>query len=102
MLVALFIRRHSMESFRNLKIWEKAHELTLMVYRLAAALPEHERFGLAAQLRTAAASIGANIAEGYGRRNSRGGNGELIRFCHMAMGSATELEYRLLLTKTSV
>ena len=88
-----------MESFRNLKVWQRAHELTLAVYRLAAALPDYERFGLAAQLRDAASSIGANIAEGCGRRNSRAGNGELIRFSHMAMGSATELEYRLLLAR---
>jgi four helix bundle protein len=86
-----------MESFRKLEVWQRAHQLTLAVYRLAARLPDSERFGLAAQLRSAAASIPANIAEGCGRRNSWSGNGELIRFLHMAMGSATELEYRLLL-----
>jgi four helix bundle protein len=86
-----------MESFRKLKVWQRAHQLTLAVYRLAATLPDYERFGLAAQLRSAAASIAANIAEGCGRRNSWSGSGELIRFLHMAMGSATELEYRLLL-----
>ncbi len=62
-----------MEGFRKLKICQRAHELTLIVYGLAAALPDYERFGLAAQLRTAAASIGANIAEGCGRRNSTAG-----------------------------
>jgi four helix bundle protein len=86
-----------MESFRKLKVWQRSHQLALAVYRLAATLPDYERFGLAAQLRSAAASIPANIAEGCGRRNSWSGNGELVRFLHVAMGSATELEYRLLL-----
>ncbi|MDQ3995979.1 MAG: four helix bundle protein [Gemmatimonadota bacterium] len=86
-----------MESFRRLKVWQRAHKLTIHVYRLAATLPVSERFGLAAQLRRAAASVAANIAEGCGRRNSFGGNGELIRFLHIAMGSAMELEYHLLL-----
>ena len=86
-----------MESFRRLKVWQRAHRLTLDVYRLAATLPDYERFGLAAQLRHASASIGANIAEGCGRRNSWAGNGELIRALHVAMGEATELEYHLLL-----
>jgi four helix bundle protein len=87
----------NMESFRRLKVWQRAHRLTLDVYRLAATLPDYERFGLATQLRHASASIGANIAEGCGRRNCCAGNGELIRALHVAMGSATELEYHLLL-----
>jgi four helix bundle protein len=86
-----------MENFRRLTVWQRAHKLTLDVYRLAATLPASERFGLAAQLRRAAASVAANIAEGCGRRNSSGGNGELIRFLHIAMGSAMELEYHMLL-----
>ncbi|MFN2567561.1 MAG: four helix bundle protein, partial [Gemmatimonadaceae bacterium] len=86
-----------MESFRKLNVWQHAHRLTLDVYRLAATLPDYERFGLATQIRRAAASIPANIAEGCGRRNSQGGNGELIRSLHLAMGSSTELEYHLLL-----
>ena len=86
-----------MESFRHLKVWQRAHALTLKVYQLAAALPDCERFGISAQLRSASGSIGANIAEGCGRRNSRAGNGDLIRCLHIAMGSSTELEYWLLL-----
>jgi four helix bundle protein len=88
-----------MENFRRLKVWQRAHKLTIDVYRLAATLPASERFGLAAQLRRAAASVAANIAEGCGRRNSSGGNRELIRFLHVAMGSAMELEYHLLLAQ---
>jgi four helix bundle protein len=88
-----------MESFRKLKVWQRAHQLTLEVYRLAATLPDYEKFGLAAQLRSTAVSIGANIAEGCGRRNSCSGNGELSRFGHMGMGSATELEYHLLVAR---
>jgi four helix bundle protein len=87
------------EAFRNLKVWQRAHQLALAVYHLTAKLPHEERFALAAQMRSAAASIGANLAEGCGRRNSRNGNGELIRFGHMSMGSATELEYYLLLAR---
>jgi four helix bundle protein len=87
------------ESFRNLKVWQRAPALTVRVYRLAATLPDFERFGLAAQMRSAAASIGGNIAEGCGRRNSRVGNGDLIRSLYIAMGEATELEYWLLLTR---
>jgi four helix bundle protein len=86
-----------MEDFRKLRVWQRGHKLALAVYRLAATLPDSERFGLASQLRGAAASVGANIAEGCGRRNSGSGNGELIRFLHMSMGSAMEVEYHLLL-----
>ena len=74
-----------MESFRRLKVWQRSHQLALTVYRLAARLPVSEQFGLASQMRRAAASIGGNIAEGCGRRNSRNGNAELIRFAHMSM-----------------
>ncbi len=65
----------------------------LAVYRLTATFPKHELYGLTSQMRRAAASIPANIAEGCGRS----GNGDLHRFLCMAMGSASELEYFLLL-----
>jgi four helix bundle protein len=88
-----------MENFRKLEVWQRAHRVALDVYRLAASLPDYERYGLASQLRRAAASIAANIAEGCGRRNSCVGNGDLIRALHAAMGSAMELEYHLLLAR---
>lgn len=82
-----------MKDFRELKVWQKAHELTLAVYQITANFPREELYGLTAQLRRAGSSIAANLAEGCGRN----GDAELARFCSMAMGSASELEYHLLL-----
>lgn len=84
-----------MKDFRDLKVWEKAHELTLACYALTTAFPKQEMFGLVSQIRRSASSIPANIAEGCGRR----GNAELHRFLQMGMGSASELEYHLLLSR---
>lgn len=84
-----------MKDFRDLKVWEKAHELTLACYALTTAFTEQEMFGLVSQIRRSASSIPANIAEGCGRR----GNAELHRFLQMGMGSASELEYHLLLSR---
>lgn len=74
-------------------MWVKAHHLALAVYKSTSTLPRDEIYGLTSQIRSAAASIPANIAEGCGRSS----NGDLIRFLHIAMGSASELEYHLLL-----
>lgn len=82
-----------MKDFRDLKVWEKAHRLALSIYRVTSTLPAEERYGLTSQLRRAAASIPANIAEGCGR----GGDPEFARFLQISMGSASELEYHLLL-----
>ena len=84
-----------MKDFRSLEVWQKAHNVTLEAYRLTRAFPPDERFGLTSQIRRAAASVGANIAEGCGRR----GDAEFHRFLQMAMGSASELEYHLLLSR---
>jgi four helix bundle protein len=81
------------KDFRELKVWQKAHELTLAVYQLTATFPQEERYGLSSQLRRAGSSIAANLAEGCGRN----GDAELARFCSIALGSASELEYHLLL-----
>ena len=82
-----------MQDFKNLKVWEKAHALTLAVYKATGAFPKEELYGLTSQIRRACISIPANIAEGCGR----GGKAELAQFCQVAMGSASELEYHLLL-----
>lgn len=82
-----------MKDFRKLIVWEKAHALTLAVYRATNEFPKDEMFGLTSQIRRAAGSIPANIAEGCGRN----GDPELRRFMQIAMGSASELEYHLLL-----
>ncbi|HST79556.1 MAG TPA: four helix bundle protein [Verrucomicrobiae bacterium] len=84
-----------MKDFRELKVWGKAHNLILKCYRLTDRFPKHELFGLASQIRRCAASIPANIAEGCGRH----GNSELHRFLQISCGSASELEYHLLLAK---
>ena len=84
-----------MKDFRGLKVWEKAHALALTVYKASAAFPSRESFGMTAQIRRAAASIPANLAEGCGRQSDR----ELGRYVAIAMGSASELEYHLLLSR---
>jgi four helix bundle protein len=80
-----------MRDFRSLQVWEKAHDLTLAVYRMTTALPKDEIYGLTSQIRRASSSIPANIAEGCGRDS----DAELKRFVQIAMGSASELEYHL-------
>lgn len=82
-----------MRDFRELKVWEKSHKLTLDVYKATAGFPQEELYGLTTQIRRSCASIPANIAEGCGRD----GDAELARFCRIAAGSASELEYHLLL-----
>ena len=84
-----------MNDFKNLKVWTKAHQLTLQVYRATQAFPKEELFGLVSQIRRSSSSIGANIAEGVGRKS----DGEFARFLHIAPGSASELEYHLLLAR---
>jgi len=84
-----------MEDFKDLKVWAKAHELTLAIYQSTRQFPKEEMYGLTSQLQRAAASIGANIAEGCGRRSDP----EMKRFVQMARGSASELEYHLLLAR---
>lgn len=82
-----------MRDFRELKAWEKSHKLTLDVYKATAASPREELYGLMSQIRRSSSSIPANIAEGCGRD----GDAELARFFRIAAGSASELEYHLLL-----
>ncbi len=84
-----------MEDFKDFKVWVKAHELTIAIYEITRGFPRDEIYGLTSQMRRAAASIGANIAEGCGR----GSDAELRRFLNIARGSANELEYHLLLAK---
>ncbi len=82
-----------MKDFRRLEVWRKAHQLTLEVYRRTASFPKEELYGLTRQARSSASSVATNIAEGCGRT----GDAELARFLGIAMGSASELEYQLLL-----
>ena len=84
-----------MEDFKNLKVWVKAHQLTLAIYQSTCTFPREEIYGLTSQMRRASSSIGANIAEGCGRRSDP----EMKRFVQIARGSASELEYHLLLAR---
>jgi four helix bundle protein len=84
-----------MQSFRDLKVWHRAHETTLRVYRSTRPFPAEERYGITAQMRRAAGSIGANIAEGC----ARGSDADFARFLQNALGSASELEYQLVLAR---
>ena len=84
-----------MRDFRRLKVWEKAHRMTLAVYEATQTFPTEERYGLTSQARPSSASIAANIAEGCGRDGDR----ELARFLRIASGSASELEYHFLLAR---
>lgn len=84
-----------MQDFRNLKVWQKAHELTLSTYRGTAAFPREEIYGLTAQMRRAAVSVAANLAEGCCRQ----GDVEFGRFAQIALGSISELDYHALLAR---
>ena len=82
-----------MRDFRELKVWVKAHSLTMDVYKLTRTFPREELYGLTSQTRRAAASVGANIAEGCGKNSKP----DFARYLQTALASASELEYHLLL-----
>jgi four helix bundle protein len=84
-----------MRDFRKFEVWMKSHDLTLEVYALTNEFPHSEQYGLTSQLRRAAASVPANLAEGCGRES----DGDFRRFVEIAGGSACEVEYHLLLAK---
>jgi len=83
------------KNFRDLDVWEKAHFLTLEVYKVTTSFPREELFGLTSQMRRATASIPSNIAEGCGRSSDP----DFARFLQIAMGSSSEVEYQLLLAR---
>lgn len=84
-----------MRDFRKLQVWEKSHLLTLNIYRITADFPRDEVYGLVSQMRRASSSVPVNLAEGCGRD----GDTELRRFAQIALGSASELQYHLLLSR---
>ena len=84
-----------MRNYQDLQVWAKAHALTLDLYRISRGFPKEEIYGVTSQLRRAALSIGSNLAEGCGRRTSS----ELARFIRIAMGSASELDYQLIVCR---
>ena len=82
-----------MKDFKDLNVWKKSHALVLAVYKASRGFPKEELYSLTSQLRRAAASVPADISEGCGG----GSDAEFGRFLQMAMGSASETEYHLLL-----
>src|ERR1700693_4882667 len=84
-----------MKDFRDLKVWDRAHQLTLRIYKVSSSFPREDLYGLTSQMRRCSASIGANIAEGCGKR----GNNEFQRYLQIASGSASELDYHFLLAR---
>ena len=82
-----------MKNFRQLKVWEKSHLLALAVYRATKEFPREELYGLTSQIRRSSMSVPTNIAEGCGRN----ADAEFARFLQIAMGSASETEYQLIL-----
>ncbi|RYF22591.1 MAG: four helix bundle protein [Flavobacteriales bacterium] len=84
-----------MQNFKDLKVWEKAHQLTLSIYKASASFPKDEIYSLTNQLRRASASIPANIAEGCGKNTQA----DLANFLNISLGSANETEYFLILSK---
>ncbi len=84
-----------MRDFKELEVWKDAHLIVLAVYKVTGDFTSDEQYGLVRQMRRSASSIPTNISEGCGRSS----NAELKRFCDIAMGSASELEYQLLLCR---
>lgn len=84
-----------MQNYKDLKVWEKAHEFTLRIYEITKLYPKEEIYGLTNQLRRAASSIPANIAEGCGKFSQP----DFAKFLNIALGSANEVEYFLILSK---
>ena len=84
-----------MRDFRQLRVWKDAHHLALEIYQTTRGFPKEELFALTSQIRRASVSIPSNIAEGCGR----GSNKDYANFLQMALGSAFEVDYQLLLAK---
>ncbi len=88
------MEREAAKSFEDLIVWQKAHRFVLAVYEFTSSFPKHEMYGLVSQLRRAAVSIAANIAEGFKKR----GRADKVRFMNIAQGSVEECRYYLILS----
>jgi four helix bundle protein len=83
------------KSFEDLEVWQKSHALVLAIYKVSATFPKEERFGLTSQLRRAAVSVPANIAEGFTRRGLK----DKVHFYNIAQASLHETKYYLILAR---
>lgn len=86
--------KRRIENFTDLVVWQKAHELVLEIYRITKTFPQEEKFGLVSQMRRAAVSVAANIAEGFKRRGQK----SKTQFYNISQGSLGEVEYFLILS----
>ncbi|GHB77870.1 four helix bundle protein [Persicitalea jodogahamensis] len=84
-----------MQSYKTLKVWQKAHELVLWIYEMTNSFPKQEIFGLTPQIRRSSVSIAANLAEGCGKSTSK----DIANFFQVSLGSLHETEYYILLAK---
>jgi four helix bundle protein len=84
-----------MPDFKSLTVWQKSHQMVIMIYKITHEFPAQERYGLTDQIRRASVSIPANLAEGFGRHGDR----ERAHFINIALGSAAEVEYYCLLAR---
>jgi four helix bundle protein len=84
-----------LQSYKELKVWQKAIDIVEQVYLLTKSFPADEKFGLVSQMRRAAVSVPANVAEGYGRRH----RGDYLRYLSVSRGSLLELETHLIVAQ---
>ena len=91
----ILVERSNMSNYKKLDVWRMSHELVLDIYKITVSFPKDELYSLTSQIRRASYSIPANIAEGYGRAHRK----ELLQFLNIAKGSASELEYELMLAR---
>ncbi len=89
------LKLENMQNYKELKVWEKAHQLTLKVYKMSKRFPKEELYSLTNQLRRCVSAIPANIAEGCGKNSQK----DLANFLNIALGSANVAEYFLLLSR---
>ncbi len=88
-------KRKPAQSFRDLIVWQKAHQLALGVYRMTKAFPKEELYGSTSHVKRSSVSVAANIAEGFKKK----GKADKLRFFNIAQGSLSETEYYLILAK---
>lgn len=95
MRIAYYVTQTKIRDFRELNVWQEAHKLTLEIYETSKNFPKEELFGLKSQLRRSILSIPTNIAEGCGRGSQK----DYAHFLQIAIGSAFEVDYQILLAK---
>jgi four helix bundle protein len=88
-------KREPAKSFRDLVVWQKAHQLALGVYKMTKSFPKEELYGSTSQVKRSSVSVAANIAEGFKKK----GKADKLRFFNIAQGSLSETEYYLILAK---